>query len=412
MSYLPKSNFRNAAVGLSALAVVAFAALTAFSPRYASASDHVDSPAVAQDVAADIGDLWAFLDPNDNSRVVLAMDTKGFIVSSEHFGQAIFDSNLRYRFEIENTGDATPDLFVDVRYSPGLGRLTTQTATITLPNGTSFTAPTTVATQDYTPPPPVVTTDKATGVQFFGGVAADAFFLDDTGANRLVASSLATPGAPDFTLLGNRGGRNTYAGFNQLMTMVSIPVAMLRGRGNVIGINAVTQRQEIQLVHADSSVEAFGPWMNIDRSGNPLVNNGLIPAPRKNEYNGASTQDDANGRFVSSLTQSLANFGTNAVFSNMILTAVQKNGDILRLDITVPNSGPGGGTNADGGFGLKGGRRLMDDVVDATFTLLHNGIPTTDNVNAPSKTLKNQFPFVSDPYQPFPPGTVSDGTQQ
>ena len=28
----------------------------------------------------------------------------------------IFASNIRYRFEIENTGDAIPDLFLDVTY--------------------------------------------------------------------------------------------------------------------------------------------------------------------------------------------------------------------------------------------------------------------------------------------------------
>jgi len=44
----------------------------------------------------------------------------------------IFDHNIRYRFEIENTGDARPDRFVDVTYSGGLGRQMNQTATIRL----------------------------------------------------------------------------------------------------------------------------------------------------------------------------------------------------------------------------------------------------------------------------------------
>lgn len=140
--------------------------------------------------------MWAFLDPNDNSKVVLVMSTQGFIVSSEHFGMAIFDHNIRYRFEIENTGDAKPDAFVDVTYSPGLGRLTGQTATITLPNGKTFTAPTTIATQDYTPQPPVVTTDSATGVSFFAGAMDDPFFLDDTGANRSSPRRSPIPGIP------------------------------------------------------------------------------------------------------------------------------------------------------------------------------------------------------------------------
>ncbi len=79
--------------------------------------------------------------------------------------------------------------------------------------------------------------------------------------------------------------------------------------------------------------------MNVDRQGNPLVNNGLIPAPRKDEYNGASTVDDARGRFVFDIIQDLGNFGTDAAHISAILDVIQRKGDILRLDLNV-NSGP------------------------------------------------------------------------
>ena len=354
----------------------------------------------------------AFLDPNDNNYIVLIMDTQGFIVSSEHFGQAIFDDRVRYRFEIENTGDAKPDAFIDVTYSKGVGRLTTQTATIALPNGRTFTAPTTIATQEYTAPPPVITTDPASGVSFFGGLAADPFFLDDTGANRFVASSLAHPGNPDKALLGERGGRDTYVGFNQLVTALRVPVSLLKGASSVVGVNAVTQRKRIQLVLTSGDVISSGPWITEDRDGNPLVNNGLIPAPRKNEYNGASTQDDANGLFKADIIKSLRNFGTDDAHIAMILNMVQSKGDILRLDVTVPNTGPQGGNNPNGGFGNMGGRRLIDDVVDKTFTLINNGVPLGDNVNGKPTPYRSVFPFVQDPFQPSAPGSpLDDGTR-
>ncbi|MDQ6735134.1 MAG: DUF4331 domain-containing protein [Nitrospirota bacterium] len=414
MSYLQAHKHSLFAFGLGALAATGVAIhQTGKSLPAVHASDHVDSPTIAQYVAADIGDNWAFLDPNDNSKVVLILDTKGFLVSSEAFGQVIFDSNLRYRFEIENTGDATPDAFIDVRYSPGVGRLTGQTATITLPNGATFTAPTTVADQAYTPNPPIVTTDPATGVKFFAGSMADPFFLDDTGANRFVASSLMNPGNPDRALLSERGGRNTYAGFNQLITAVEVPVAMLRGPStSIIGTNAVTQLRRNLIVRTDGSIVSSGEWITIDRDGNPLVNNGLIPAPRKNQYNAATTQEDANGKFRDSIIESLNNFGTNGEYQAKILKAVQVNGDILRLDTKVRNYGAQGGDNPGGGFGHMGGRRLLDDVVDDTFTLINNGVHLGDLVNAPSKRLRDQFPFVADPYQPFHKGTISDGTMQ
>ncbi len=391
-------------------------------PKQVQASDHLDSPQVAQDRAADIGDMWAFLDPNDNSKVVLAMSTMNFIVSSEHFGMVIFDSNLRYRFEIENTGDAAPDTYVDVTYSPGLGRQTPQTATITLPGGHTFTAQTTIATQEpypYTPPPdtgtaptPVVTTDSATGAKFFGGAANDPFFLDDTGANRLVASATAHPGSPDKSLLSQRGGRDTYAGFNTLLTMVEVPVALLKGPINVIGINGVTQRQRNQVVTTNGTVVASGPWITVDREGTPLVNNGLIPPPLKNAYNGATTVDDARGVFRDALITSLNDFGTNAAYQQKILSTIQANGDILRLDLAVPNSGPGGGTNSSGGFGKMGGRRFQDDVVDTVFTLLNNGAHLGDDVDGKTIPFRDEFPFVHDPVQPFPAGTIDDLTRQ
>lgn len=371
------------------------------------ASDHIDSPTIAQDRGSDIADMWTFLDPNDNSKLVLIMSTQGFIVSSEHFGMVIFDHNIRYRFEIENTGDAQPDRFVDVSYSRGLGRMTPQVATITLPNGRSFNAPTTIATQEYTPPPPVVTTDPVSGASFFGGAADDPFFLDDTGANRLVASSLKHPGHPDKSLLGQRGGRDTYAGFNTMITAVRIPVALLQGNSNMVGVNAVTQRRRYQVVLDNGQVIGQGEPVTVDRDGNPLVNNGLIPAPRKDEYNGASTVDDANGRFQADIVKDLRNLGTDDTHINMLLEKVQRHGDILRVMLDVPNAGPQGGTNPGGGFPMTG-RRLRDDVVDATFTLINNGAPLSDRVNGNQVPFRDVFPFVHDPIQPFPPGSGPD----
>lgn len=370
-------------------------------PERVLASDHIDSPTVAQDRGSDLADTYAFVDPNDRKQVVLIMSTQGFIVSGEHFGMPIFDHNIRYRFEIENTGDARPDTFVDIQYSPGLGRERTQNAQITLPGDRSFWAPTTSSTHDPVAPPQVITTDPVSRAMFFGGNAEDPFFLDDTAANRVVGS--IEEGRPNLALLSKRG-RDTYAGFNTLITAVRVPAALLRGSGNVIGVNAVTQRRRLQTVNTDGSVTGAGEWVTVDRDGTPLVNNGLIPPPRKNEYNGASTMDDANGKFRNDIVASLQAAGTKPRFIALILAASVDNGDILRLGLRVPNLGPQGGNNRDGGFGNMGGRRLTDDVVDATFTLINNGRPLGDRVDANEVPFQNRFPFVGDPHQPFPPG--------
>jgi len=381
---------------LIATAIVAFLAIP-----LGLASDHVDAPLIAQDHASDLGDTYAFLDPNDPSKVVLIMTTNPFVISSEAIGQAIFDHRLRYRFEIETTGDATPDRFVDIRYSKGLGRGQVQTATITLPNGHSFTAPTTPSVQGDTPPELVVTND-ASGASFFGGSADDPFFMDNTAANRFVLSSIANPGNPDRTVFAKRAGpdrigRDTYAGFNILVTAISVPASILTGSsaGNVIGVNSVAQRLSPALFPGQER-----RFVTIDRDGLPLVNNGLIPAPRKDQYNASPTQADANGRFRADLIQSLRNFGNSDAHIEDILDVIADNGDILRLRLDTPTKFPNG-------------RTLQDDIADAVFTLINNGQPLTDFVDGNDGPFRTRFPFVADPIQPNPLGidNVDDRTR-
>jgi len=381
-----------------ALSVAAAIAAFAAAP-FALSSDHIDSPTLAQDHGSDLNDTYAFLDPADSSKVVLTMTTNPFIISSEAIGQAIFDPNLRYRFEIENTGNARPDRFIDVRYSRGVGRTKSQRATITLPNGRSFTARTTPAEQGDTPARPRVTTDPRSGVSFFAGSVDDPFFLDNTAANRFVLSSFANPGSPNRQVFADRAGadgvgRDTYAGFNTLATTIRVPASLLRrnSKANAIGVNSVTQRQRRQLVTRDGEVRsAGGRWTTVDRDGTPLVNNGLIPPPRKNEYNSASTQDDARGLFRADIIKSLKALGTNDEFIRKILAAVVDRGDILRLKLNAPSAFPNG-------------RRLQDDVADGLFTLINNGRPLGDFVDANEAPFSSEFPFFADPIQPNPLG--------
>jgi len=376
------------------------AAIAAFTAApFALSSDHIDSPTLAQDHGSDLGDTFAFLNPKDSSKVVLTMTTNPFIISSEAIGQAIFDPNLRYRFEIENTGDAGPDRFIDVRYSRGVGRTQPQRATITLPGGRSFTAPTTAASQSDTPAKPQVTTDPRSGVSFFAGSVDDPFFLDNTAANRFVLSSIANPGSPNRQVFADRAGadgvgRDTYAGFNTLATTIRVPASLLRRNSKTteIGVNSVTQRHPRQLVGKDGAVRSGGGrWTTADRDGGPLVNNGLIPPRLKNEYNAASTRDDAKGLFRADIIKSLKALGTDDNHIRQILAAAVNRGDILRLKLNAPSAFPNG-------------RRYQDDVADAVFTLINNGSPLGDFVDANEAPFSSEFPFFADPIPPNPLG--------
>src|SRR5499425_2378263 len=98
------------------LAVVASVSLAFPTTPSVTAADHAESTSVAGDPGADIADVFAFLDPNDNSKVVLAMDVEGFVVPSELLNLSFFSPDVLYRFEIENTGDAVPDASIDITF--------------------------------------------------------------------------------------------------------------------------------------------------------------------------------------------------------------------------------------------------------------------------------------------------------
>src|SRR4051794_2005742 len=94
------------------------AALTcAFTVRL-FAADHGDGLQASADEMADLNDGFLFLDPNDNSRVIMEMTVRGFIIPSEAVNMGFFDPNVIYRFALEGTGDATPDATINVTFAP------------------------------------------------------------------------------------------------------------------------------------------------------------------------------------------------------------------------------------------------------------------------------------------------------
>src|ERR1051325_8630540 len=98
------------------------AGLVALAPFAARPADHAEAPLVESDQGADIADVYAFLDPNDNSKAILAFDVHGFIVPGENGNLGGFDPDVVFRFNIENTGDAKADKFIDVTFDEVVSR--------------------------------------------------------------------------------------------------------------------------------------------------------------------------------------------------------------------------------------------------------------------------------------------------
>jgi hypothetical protein len=440
---------RTALQTYTTLAALALAGLTC-TPAPLRAADHGDAPIVAGDQGADLADLYAFQDPNDNSRTVIIVTLRGFITAGEAVNFGIFDPTVNHRIEIESTGDAKPDKFIDITFSPRsadpgpMGKEIlqvpkAQTATLKFTGfkdssgakvkGT-FTAPATNPALGPTAPTQVVTdlTVGADTVQFFAGETDDPFFFDIPGFARFIAS--VRNGMPDPTQL-NRG-RDSFAGYNVMAIAVSLPSAMLKGTGNVVGISAATQRKQVQKLGTKGKLnKGSGSFKNVDREGVPGVNVALVPFNRKNEYNQASPKDDAALKFGADILATLAALGTNGATNfpptDNALTLAQVavlNGDILRLDTSIANTGNHGGDNAPAGF--PNGRRLKDDVIDIILSLVANGNPfdgidlgdnvngndvDVDNTNMTPDPFKNVFPFLAPSQQPLPTGTTDDGTR-
>jgi hypothetical protein len=384
-------------------------ALLTLSAAPVFAADHAEATLSAADPGADIADVFAFLDPNDNSKVILAMDVDGFIVPSELLNHSFFAPDVRFRFEIENTGDAVPDQKIDITFSPQTSRSQPQTATIRLPGGKVFKAPTTVQTLAASPNPFDITTDPATGVSFFAGLTDDPFFFDIVGFNRFVASVLAV--SPNASTL--RRGRDSFAGYNIHMIALSVPANMLRGhKGNtVIGVNGVTLRHRGD--ERGRKEEEHGrrddDFVQVDRMATPAVNTALIPFARKNEYNASTPVDDAAGKFAGDIVATLQALGTNSTYIGILANVAVVHGDYLRLDLSKPNAGPGGGTTVGAGF--PNGRRPADDTIDTILTLVANGSPLGDNVDSNDVPLTNSFPFFAPPQQPRAIGVIDDNTR-
>ena len=401
---------RGVKCGMLPLAVLLMVIAVALSPAARlQAADHGDAPLSGNQRGADLNDVYLFLDPTDNSKLILIMTVHGFIMPGENSNFGIFDHSLRYRFEIENTGDPRPDGFIDVRFSPRVADATgvpqAQTATVTLPNGRTFTAPTTnsSATADVAPTP-VLTTDAQTGVVFFAGLTDDPFFFDIPGFARFNATIRA--GAPNPAIFGR--GRDTFAGYNNMAIALSIPVSFIRGRGNEVGAIIETQRQTPRYYNSRTGdAGGVGRWTNVDRMGIPAVNVVLVPFNQKNLHNGSSPVEDANRRFWPGIFDTLQNFYRTdptsiAIFEDLIV----KRGDFLRLNLTIQNTG----TNPEAAF--PNGRRLTDDVVDILNFLINNRQPLPDNVNSNDIPFRSSFPFLPPAQQPRAPGTIDDSTRQ
>ena len=101
-----------------AVAVAAVAAMfVGHGPSTASASSHSEAPLISQDPRADNTDLYAFVDPNDTTKVDIVANYIPLEAPASGPNFPSFDDSVLYEIKIDNTGDGKDDLGYQFRFT-------------------------------------------------------------------------------------------------------------------------------------------------------------------------------------------------------------------------------------------------------------------------------------------------------
>jgi hypothetical protein len=496
------------ALGALALAVV-IVLLRAGSPSSAVASSHAEAPLISQDPRADNTDLYAFVDPNDTTKVDIIANYIPLEAPASGPNFYSFDDKVLYEIRIDQNGDGIPDIGYQFRFTTqtvnpntflyGTGPITAnsdgtyanwnrpQTYSVTLVHfdrrgnvrgnpdhpGRGPNDPVLLGSNIPTPPDNVGprTTPNydelaaaavgtlSDGSKVFAGQRDDPFFVDlgsifDLGGLRPFNPFHLIPFLAE-------AGRDALANYNTHSIVLQVPIGnVTQGPNPTVGIYATASRQKVSVLKDDGTVDTNGPWVQVSRLGNPLINEVLIPLGKKDYWNREDPWNDS--QFAQYYTTpevahlenllygappgghtggALAPIGETGRtdLALILLTGVPglnytgaTQSDLLRLNTSikpgVQGACPGGtasnaapdrlGVLAGDLCGYPNGRRLGDDVIDIDLRAIAQGygsflngafgLPNLspnnlvgDGVDANDVPFQSSFPYVADPHQGY-----------
>jgi len=393
------------AVGL--VLVLGLAAATILTPGLLVASDHDDGEVELKGRNLNLTDLYAFREIDQNPRafatdLILVMNTNPRSVARQQY---YFSTLARYEFRVTRVADinAAPTGAVDVilRFefgAPDASRQQMVTVTA-IKDGVTHVAAGALTTA-LSMAPPVVNTVHLGGsnLALFAGLREDPFFFDVEQYFRVRAGILGTGPAVGF----RTPGLDFTAGYNANAIVVRVPRAFL-GAGTVFDI-----WEEIWCCSTTP-----GGHVRVERLGRPAINEGLLttnaflnalnsigPDCEAQALLGIEPCASAAAPIVAEAAAFLSALGNDAARVGVLLNAFLA--DVNRIDTNNP-SGYAAAVNTKGS--PVRGRKLRDDVIDITLTVLTNGAVTSDNVsyNGPNlggsrhKALLKGFPFLAAP---------------
>lgn len=445
-------------------------------PGDAAGASHREAPAISKDPTADISDFFFFrsYEEGEARKVVLIMDViPGEEPSSgpNYYG---FDPNARYMIHVDNDTDGKADdvsfefrfrdqqrgvpeqlgLFLpfvalppitslDGAGSEGFGIRQVYRVTM-IKNGQRR-----VLGRNLISPPPNVgprTTpdpadlahqgihDLGRGIRVFAGQRDDPFYIDlggvfDTLNLRRDPPLLGT--GEDANDRANPFGVDMLSGFNVHSIAIELPASILtndhmgvhRTESPVLGAYASTSRRALRI----ATGRGVGPWIQVQRLANPLVNEAIIGTFDKDRWN--RLRPHREGRFEEYyLTPRLALaletvYGVPAAqtdrtdLRDLLLKYApgdRQLSELLRLDVSVPPTalrrqerlGPLAHDASDNPTpdpaAWPNGRRPRDDVTDVAIRVI--GGPNYvdgkagDGVNVNDLALPDRFPFLPTPW--------------
>ena len=464
-------------------------------------SSHREAPEISKDPAADSADLYAFVSPDAPDTVTIIANYVPLQGPAGGPNFYEFGDDVLYQIDIDNNGDGISDIIYQFQFSTSVANPNTflyNTGPIGSLSDAHWNRRQTyrvakfqhqqgrIVGENLVVPPcnigPLSTPNYeslanaaigklADGERVFAGQRADGFYVDlgsmfDLGDLRPFEQLHNKFGLNVPQLAQAGAGVNGTKGLNVHSIALQIPKALLiksgvfptdpTSKSSVVGIWTSAYRQTVKMYNqAYGSTTTTGPYVQVSRLGNPLINEVVIPMGKKDYWN--SVGPGADSQFAPyytkpELAQLLPVLYPN-VFPNLAglnasgkpradLVAILLTGippgivpgfqnsmgttqaDMLRLNTAIPpttsspsNIGLIGGDAA----GFPNGRRVFDDVTTieiraiagATYALVdktykpddaagavHQGLTTGPNdLNAEGTAqYLPSFPYLGEPY--------------
>jgi hypothetical protein len=274
--------------------------------------------------------------------------------------------------------------------------------------------------------------DLVDGSAVFAGPREDGFYADIPGIFDLLDGRiLDNNGDPNDGLGQDGAGVDGFKGFNVLCYALQIPVTSLPSfpypglfnpNSTGVGVYASVSRRRISIRRTNGPPVNAGPWVQVNRMGNPIFNEALVALQDKDNYNRTSPTDDLVNFSTYAENPELAFLINFVLFGDSSgLNPIPTTGrtdlaaiyipDVLRVDTsTAPVRLPGqsgfsrlsylGGDDAGPSIpaGWPNGRRIGDDVIDIALSAVATIGIVGDNVAANDQLYNQVFPYLGTPH--------------